>query len=68
MSRRKCPCRPKFDRTLKRLVTERDAKRIRKRGRIIGEYFLENGAGKVIRRSYKGATFHEFVSYYRSNL
>lgn len=57
--RRRRPAAPTFDRRLKRLVTEREARRVRKHGKIAGIHVLN--FGKVILRVYRGATFHEFV-------
>lgn len=55
----RCKCEPKFDRTLKRLVTERDARAVRKHGRLTDTFRTAHGT--VRRYRYKGATFHEFI-------
>jgi hypothetical protein len=54
---------PKYDLKLKRLITERDAKRVRAKGKIIeNKYFPK--FEKIMRiRKYKGATYIEWVHY-----
>lgn len=56
--RRKARHEPKFDRTMKRLVTERDARAIRKHGKVIDRFNASYGT--IVRYRYKGATYHEF--------
>jgi hypothetical protein len=49
----------KFDNKLRRLVTERDAKTIRKKGKILK--VIKTDFGKIgLIRKYKGATYSEW--------